>query len=242
MKEEKQGTAIVWGAGGLGAALVRHLAEQGSHTEIICVSRQKPSDLQSDTTWLQADMLDEDSIKTAAAQIKAKGQVTLAIVATGMLHGDGVEPEKSMRAISKTNFETVFAVNTIGPSLIAKHVISLMPKKDRAVFAAISARVGSISDNRLGGWHAYRASKAALNMMLKGIAIEWGRNNPNAICVGLHPGTVDTNLSKPFQRGVPAEKLFSPSYSAQKLINVVQNLTPDQTGLVFDYAGIQVPA
>ena len=132
--------------------------------------------------------------------------------------------------------------HTVGPALVAKHMLPLMPRKGRAVFAALSARVGSISDNRLGGWHAYRASKAALNMLVRNYAIEQARINNQFIAVTLHPGTVDTGLSQPFQSNVPDAQLFTPDQSAEYLLNVLDGLTPADTGKCFDWAGKQVPA
>ena len=136
----------------------------------------------------------------------------------------------------------LFAVNAIGPALVAKHFLPLLPRHGRSVFASISARVGSIEDNRLGGWYSYRASKAALNMLLKTYSIELKRRAPSAICVGLHPGTVDTALSKPFQGGVAPGKLFSPTQSAAYLLRVIDGLTPADNGAVFAWDGSQIPA
>jgi NAD(P)-dependent dehydrogenase (short-subunit alcohol dehydrogenase family) len=136
----------------------------------------------------------------------------------------------------------VFAVNTIGPALIAKHTLPLLPRDRRAVFAAISARVGSISDNRLGGWYGYRAAKAALNQVLKTAAIELAAKAPQAVCIGLHPGTVATDLSKPFRGNVSAEKLFTPEQSAGHLLDVIARVTPADSGGVFDWKGDRVPA
>ena len=135
----------------------------------------------------------------------------------------------------------LFAVNTIGPALIAKHALPLLRRTSRAVFAALSARVGSIADNRLGGWHSYRASKAALNMLVKNLALELARTHPQALAVTLHPGTVDTALSAPFQRGVVPEKLFTPALSAGALLQVLDGLTPAQSGGLFAWDGAQVP-
>jgi NAD(P)-dependent dehydrogenase (short-subunit alcohol dehydrogenase family) len=139
-------------------------------------------------------------------------------------------------------YRRVFDINTFGPALIAKHFLPIMPTDRRAIFAALSARVGSISDNGLGGWHAYRASKAALNMLIRNFAIEWARRNDQAVCVGLHPGTVDTGLSKPFQSNVPEDRLFSAKQSASYLLDVIERLSPADTGKVFDWAGKEIPA
>jgi NAD(P)-dependent dehydrogenase (short-subunit alcohol dehydrogenase family) len=135
-----------------------------------------------------------------------------------------------------------YRINTVGPALVMKHFAPLMLREQRAVFAALSARVGSISDNRLGGWHSYRASKAALNMLLRNLAVELGRSHPQAVVAGLHPGTVDTGLSRPFQKGVADGKLFAPAYSAERLLAVLDGLTPADSGGVFAWDGARIPA
>ncbi len=132
-------------------------------------------------------------------------------------------------------------VNAIGPALVAKHLLPLLPRDGRSVFAALSARVGSIGDNRLGGWHGYRASKAALNMLLRCLHVELVRTRPEALCVGLHPGTVDTPLSRPFQRGVPEGRLFTPEDAAARLLAVLDGLRAEHGGCVLDHAGVVVP-
>jgi len=164
----------------------------------------------------------------------------LVIVANGILHDGELMPEKSLRDLSQEKFQHVFEVNTITPALIAKHFLPKLNKQQTSIFAALSARVGSISDNRLGGWYSYRASKAALNMVIKTASIEVKRRNKHAIIVGLHPGTVDSNLSKPFQRNVPEGDLFTPEYSANKLLDVLDNLTLEQTGKCFAFDGTEV--
>lgn len=234
--------SVVFGtSGGIGNALARQLAERGPGP-IFGVSRSPAGDIPG-VTPLRADFTDEASLAAIAEAISAAGEPGLVIVASGLLSdGEALQPEKSYRHQSLDAFQRVFAANTFGPALVAKHMLPLMPRKRRAVFAALSARVGSISDNRLGGWHAYRASKAALNMLIRNYAIEQGRRNADFIAVGLHPGTVDTGLSKPFQGNVPGEKLFTPDYSAGAMLDVIDALTPDQSGNVYDYAGKLVPA
>ena len=155
---------------------------------------------------------------------------------------DGSGPERSYKQIDGAAMDEVFRLNTIGPALVAKHMLPLLPRDRRSVFAALSARVGSISDNRLGGWHAYRASKAALNMLIRNYALEQARRAPGNICIGLHPGTVDTGLSAPFQSNVPGEKLFSPEQSAGHLLEVIDRLASEDSGKCFDWAGKEVPA
>ena len=161
-------------------------------------------------------------------------------MANGILHDEGLTPEKSLRDLSAEKFQRIFEVNTVTPALIAKHFLPKLNREQTSIFAALSARVGSISDNQLGGWYAYRASKAALNMIIKNAAIEIGRRNKQAIIVGLHPGTVDSNLSKPFQGNVADGKLFTPEYSAEKLLDVLENLSPEQTGKCFAWDGQEI--
>ena len=134
-----------------------------------------------------------------------------------------------------------YRINAVGPALVAKHFIPLLARDRRAVFTALSARVGSIGDNRLGGWHSYRASKAALNMLLRNLAVELGRTHPQAVVAGLHPGTVDTGLSAPFQKGVKPEKLFTADHSAERLLAVVDGLTPADSGGVFAWDAARIP-
>ena len=166
----------------------------------------------------------------------------LVIIATGRLvrdNGDG--PEKSWRALDPAAMAELFAINAIGPALIGKHCAGLLRKEGSPVFAAISAKVGSIADNRLGGWHSYRASKAALNMIVRNFAIELSRTNPAAIAVALHPGTVDTALSRPFQRGVPSDRLLSPARSAAHLLDVIDRLDTGDTGKFIAWDGTELP-
>jgi NAD(P)-dependent dehydrogenase (short-subunit alcohol dehydrogenase family) len=162
-------------------------------------------------------------------------------VATGLLHEDGRGPEKALRDLDPAWLARVHAVNAIGPVMVAKHFLPLMPRTGRAVFAALSARVGSITDNRLGGWHGYRASKAALNMLVRNLAIEERRRNDRSIVVTLHPGTVDTDLSRPFQGNVVAGKLFDAERAALQLLDVIEDLKPHDSGKLFDFEGIEIP-
>ena len=233
---------IIGASGGIGAALVEQLAARAESEQVYALSR-RPVAGSDKVTPLRIDFEQEETIGAAAQEIGTDGAPDLVIVSTGILSDEaGLSPEKSYRQQAPEAFEKVFRINTIGPALIAKHFLPIMPRKQRAVFAALSARVGSISDNRIGGWHAYRASKAALNMLIKNYAIEQARRNEDFIAVGLHPGTVDTALSKPFQSGVPDKQLFSTEQSATYLLNVIDGLTPNDSGKVFDWAGKEVPA
>jgi NAD(P)-dependent dehydrogenase (short-subunit alcohol dehydrogenase family) len=233
---------IIGSTGGIGAALVSALANQRDVEIVHALSRSGAAGSHPKIQAGQIDILDEDSIAKAAAAIKAAGVPDLVIVATGLLSDGSLQPEKSYRHQDMASFNRIFEINTFGPGLVAKHFLPIMPRQGRAVFAALSARVGSISDNRLGGWHAYRASKAALNMLIRNYAIEQSRRNEDFIAVGLHPGTVDTGLSEPFQGNVPDKKLFTPAQSAGYLLNVIGHLTPGDSGKAFDWAGEEIPA
>ncbi len=234
---------IIGASGGIGQAITTALTERHDISAVHALSRSAIDWSLPNVSAGQIDILDEDSIAAAAVRVAEDGAPDLVIIASGILSDNaGLKPEKSLRQQDSTAFERVFAINTIGPALVAKHFIPLMPRSGRAVFAALSARVGSISDNRIGGWHSYRASKAALNMLVKNYAIEQARRNPDFIAACLHPGTVDTDLSKPFQSGVPDTQLFSAAQSAAYLLEVIETLTPEQSGKAYDWAGKEIPA
>ena len=235
-------SAIVFGASGaIGRALAGGISASGRYGAIYAGSRNACNGLPTEAIPFRFDLRDEPSIARVAAQLDSPP--ALVIIATGALHdaAHGIAPEKSLRALDGTAMAQLFFVNSIGPALIAKHVLPLLPRDRRAVFAVLSARVGSIGDNRLGGWHSYRASKAALNMLVRNFAIELGRTHPQAIVAALHPGTVDSRLSAPFQRGVPPGKLFSPDQSAGYLLDVIDGLTPADSGGLFSWDGTRLP-
>ena len=216
-------TAVIIGAnGGIGSALADALE---ADCRVIRLGRP------------MIDLMDENSIEAAARALADKTiSPELVIVATGVLHSENKGPEKSLRELDPDWMMLNYRINAVGPALVAKHFLPLMPKDRRICFAALSARVGSISDNRLGGWHSYRASKAALNMLIRNLAIEWHRKNAASIIVGLHPGTVETPLSAPF-KGNPAHDRFAAPDAARQLLAVLEGLTPDQSGQLFAYDG-----
>ena len=219
--------AVIIGAtGGIGAAFADILEQDPHVARVTRLSRSTGFDL-----------TDPASITAAASALPAPPD--LVILATGVLHDVDLAPERELKSLSAAAFAHAFAVNAIGPALAAQAFLPLLPKTHKTVFAALSARVGSISDNRLGGWHAYRASKAALNQILRTIAIEQSRKNPASIVLGLHPGTVDTGLSKPFQRGV--KTLFTAAESATHLLKVIDEATPAQSGTLHDWQGEAIP-
>lgn len=236
--------AVIIGAtGGIGRAIVSQIAASPNTERVYALSRTAAVDPHPKITGGTLDLTDEVSIQASATSIAADGPPDLVIVTAGLLSdGAGLKPEKSLKQQDLSAFERVFAINTFGPALAAKHFLPVMPKSGRAVFAALSARVGSISDNRIGGWHAYRASKAALNMLIRNYAIEQSRRNQDFIALSLHPGTVDTALSKPFQSGVPDKQLFSADKSAAFLLKVIDQARPEDSGKAFDWAGKEIPA
>lgn len=222
--------AVVIGAGGgVGGAVADALREEGA--EVIALARSFPGDR-------RIDIVNEASVAAAAAS--APGPVDLVFVATGLLHDAAHGPEKSWRELDAEWLARNFAVNAIGPALVAKHFLPLLARDRRTVFAALSARVGSIADNRLGGWYGYRASKAALNQLVRTLAIEEKRRNPQSIVVALHPGTVDTALSKPFQGNVQPGRLFAPDRAAAQLLDVLDGLKPGDSGKLFDWEGKEI--
>ena len=230
------GAAVVIGAsGGIGAAFAQALVDEGAFDIVHGFSRSASGDRHLDLT-------DESSIAAAATLVANGPAPTLIFIATGLLHEGDHAPEKALGDLEPTWLARQFAINTIGPALVAKHFLPLMPKTGRTVFAALTARVGSIADNRLGGWYGYRASKAALNMMIRTLAIEERRRNSSSIVVGLHPGTVDTALSRPFQGNVTPGNLFAPDRAAVQLLDVIDGLRAPDSGKVFAWDGAEVPA
>jgi len=193
---------------------------------------------------LPLDVSDEASIALAAAAVaKVTDRLHLVVNCAGILH-DGpasLAPEKRLADVRPEALAASFAVNAFGPLLVAKHFERLLAHRERAVFASISARVGSIGDNRLGGWYAYRGAKAAQNMFTKTLAIEWSRSRRTVVCVALHPGTTDTDLSRPFQANVPAGKLFSPERTVRQLLEVIDRLTPTDSGRFLAWDGSEIP-
>lgn len=224
MNENRTTKFLVVGAGGIGQALSDQLAATG---DVAVWSR---------TTGVDPTV--EAEVEAAAAALPPV--LTAVFVTTGMLHDARQRPERSMRELDPTKLARSFLINTIAPALVAKHVLPRLPRERRAVFAVLGARVGSIGDNRTGGWHGYRASKAALVMLVKTLSIELRRTHPLAICVALHPGTVDTAMSKPFQGNVAPEKLFTPAFAAERLIAVADTLTPADSGGHFAWDGARI--
>lgn len=231
-------SACVLGAGGgIGAALAEALPARGfSVVHAGFHSNEPPA---SDRIKpFRFDLMDEDTLAASASKIDCGTGLDLVIVATGILHrGTDIQPEKSFRELDMGKMQRLFAINSVGPAIAAKYFMPLLARDRRSVIAFLSARVGSIGDNRLGGWHSYRASKAALNALVRCFAIELSVRNPEAIAVALHPGTVDTGLSKPFQRHLKPGQLQSAASSAGHLLSVIEGLTPDDSGRFLAWDG-----
>jgi len=227
-------SAVVIGAsGGIGGAVADAIADEGTCDRIWRFARSSGGDD-------HLDLEDEASIAAAAERVAKGPAPSLIIVATGLLHDGDLQPEKAMRDLDPVRLARQFAINAIGPALIAKHFLPIMAKTGRPVFAALSARVGSIPDNRLGGWYGYRAAKAALNQLIATLAVEQRRHYERSIVVALHPGTVDTALSKPFQGSVRPGQLFTPDRAAVQLLDVIDGLKPADSGKLFAWDGSRI--
>lgn len=225
------GIAVVFGAGGgIGSALVERLQASRNFRHVVGFSR---------ATTPAIDLLIETTLKEAADFAASQGEIRLVLDATGFLHDDSHGPEKSWRELEPSHIARSFALNAIGPAVIMKHVLPLLPRQGKSVFATLSAKLGSIGENRLGGWYSYRASKAALNQLVRTAAIELGRRHPDAICVALHPGTVDTGLTSPFNKA--GLEVQSPDAAAGRLLAVIDRLSPGDSGGFLDHLGERVP-
>ena len=234
--------ALVIGAGGgLGAALVQALGTPGSHgiDRVLALGR---------TTQPAIDYSDEASLENAAAWVAAQcegegaaegAELRLLIVASGFLHGAAGQPERSWAQLDADYLSEVFRVNAIGPALVMKHFLPLLPRQERCVAGFVSAKVGSIGDNALGGWYGYRAAKAALNQLVKTAAIELARRNPQALCVAIHPGTIATALSQPFAK--TGLSVRPPAEAAADLLGALAGLSPADSGTLVDYKGQPLP-
>ena len=238
----KKKVAIIGSSGAIGNAVAEILLDDDDEIETIYkFSRNDPKENSDRVKNLFLDIEDEESIKNCIKNLPEDIKFDLIFVATGILHNNNdIFPEKSIKDINQSKLEKVLLVNTIGPTLVGKYFIPHLRKDSKSIFAFLSARVGSISDNKLGGWYSYRASKTALNQIIKNFSIEVRRSNPNAIFIGLQPGTVKSFLSKPFEKNVRSENLFTPEYSASKMLEVIDNLNLEDTGKVYAWDGEEI--
>jgi NAD(P)-dependent dehydrogenase (short-subunit alcohol dehydrogenase family) len=247
---EPSNALIVGASGGIGLGFVKALLNTSTVHPIIATYRTPDTAaellalerIHPNLVCLQLDLLEEAQIERAIAQISSiVPQLHLVINCVGILHEGDVQPEKSLRQINPEYLMRYFQINSIGAVLLAKHLMPLFKRDRQSVFATISAKIGSIEDNRLGGWYGYRASKAALNMFLKTASIEYSRRCPKTIITLLHPGTTDSKLSKPFQKNVPPEKLFPVERTVSQLLAIIQNLTLKDNGRFFSWDGTPLP-
>ena len=229
---------VVFGSqGALGSAFVKALRNKDPSGHVHAFSRSPKKENSDGLSHHHFESYEAGALSIAASQLSEYPKISTLIVATGLLHQDNLKPEKSMQQMTSAALHTLFDANAVAPALIAAEFLPLMDQSAPAFFAALSARVGSISDNRLGGWYAYRASKAALNMLLKTLALEMRFKNKLLTLVGLHPGTVVSNLSQPFLEHVPTQKRFTPDFSASALLDVLFNCQPADSGRCFDWQG-----
>lgn len=245
-------SALVVGANrGIGLEFVRQLLDKPEFSYIFATYRQ-PNVSTTLLNWsaqtperlhcLQLDPMAEAEIVAGVQSIQSVTRTLhLVINCVGFLHNEDVQPEKSLRQIDVAQLTRYFQVNSMSAIVLAKHLLPLLKHGDRSVFASLSAKLGSIGDNGLGGWYGYRASKAALNMFIRTAAIEYQRKRSRAILVTLHPGTTDTRLSKPFQQNVPPEKLFSVERTARQLLDVIDSLEESDSGYFFSWDGSRLP-
>lgn len=250
---EVPANVLVTGASsGIGLAAVVQLLDNARVGRVVAVSRGAEhhaglSELGRShghrLLTLSCDITSDADRDALPARLAAAGVDSLHLLlnCAGVLHAHGLRPEKSLAALRCEALAQVFALNAFAPILLVRALLPLLKHTDPVVLASLSARVASIGDNHLGGWYAYRASKAAQNQLFRTLSIELRRTHPHAACVLLHPGTVDTPLSKPFQAGVPPEKLFTPEHSARRLLMVIAGITPEASGRFYAWDGSEIP-
>ncbi|MBJ6611821.1 MAG: SDR family NAD(P)-dependent oxidoreductase [Candidatus Thiothrix moscowensis] len=232
---------VAGASGGIGQAFCQQLAVQFPDVHLIRLARHTDAllPLSLATQDLSFDLTDEASMIAALQTLPNNAAIDWVFIATGWLHDHNTQPEKTWRSLEADHLLRSFTLNTVGPALLVKHLLATLNPKHPTTIGILSARVGSISDNRLGGWYSYRASKAALNMLIKNFAIELNRIKRPTIIVGLQPGTTATALSAPFQRNVPPDHLQTPEFTAQHLIKVMQTRQLSDSGLLFDFMGLE---
>jgi NAD(P)-dependent dehydrogenase (short-subunit alcohol dehydrogenase family) len=245
-------TAFVLGAtGGVGFACTRRLLQTEEAGLVFAAGRDPErheglaglrEEVGDRLVLLPLDLADDVSIERAATGVRERaGSLDLVLGCSGVLHNERLQPEKRLASLAGDGLAESFRINATGPMLVLRQLVPLLPRRERSVVGVLSARVGSIGDNRLGGWYGYRASKAALNMLLRTLALELRRTRPECVCVALHPGTVASELSRPFSQRVPAEKLFSPERAAEQIFGVLGGLGPEQSGGFYAWDGAPIP-
>jgi NAD(P)-dependent dehydrogenase (short-subunit alcohol dehydrogenase family) len=251
MSAERPVRLVVGASRGIGLALAEKQLEDSGVQTVIATHRPGSDRAGLDALQRQhrgrlvlseLDVCDTHSLEGFTEMLSAQGgRIDLAIHAAGILHEDAVQPEKSLGQCRPEHLARLFEVNSIGPLMVARAVVPRQARSQPFVFAALSAMVGSIGDNRLGGWYGYRASKAALNQFLRTLANECRISHPAAAVVALHPGTTDTALSRPFQRSVDPRRLYSARQTAERILTVLEGLGPEQSGRFYNWDGSQIP-
>ena len=233
-----QSVLVIGASKGIGLALAQHYADSGA--TVCAISRQNNSAGNTGIYWLQDPLLSEEHSAQVVKQALLYQPDTI-FICNGVLHDDKAMPEKTIRQLDTDILAARFASNVQVPARYMKLLFGYLCKQPQVKLLALSAKVGSISDNALGGWYSYRISKAALNMLVKNLSIEVGRLNKTAAIVSIHPGTTDTELSAPFQQNLPARQLQSPDATAQRLANVAAELSAERTGFLLNWDGSTLP-
>ena len=237
VKGSWEGLALVVGAGGIGSAVADELAQRCPNLEVLTCGRKGTPDQD-----LTLNIEDDASLRAFSEAVAQQDQpLRLLFNCSGRLHGPNMQPEKRLQQVNRRQLEAQFSINAIAPLLLAKALEPLLRRDQAFHFASLSARVGSIADNRSGGWYGYRAAKAAQNQLIRCLSIEWARRWPAATVTLFHPGTTDTALSKPFQSFVDPEQLFSPQRAASQLLDLLLEQTPAQTGRFLAWDGQDIP-
>ncbi len=245
LSSKKQRALVIGSSGGIAQAVVKALLEEDEYENIYTVSRS--ADVLNDERikHFQVNSEDESEVQAVCHQFQDEGVFSLIICCIGTLHGGEGDkqfrPEKRLESLNTQSMLRYFQVNTLAPMNWLKNIVTLVPKDQTSHVVFFTARVASIEDNYLGGWYGYRASKAALNMLIKTAQVELARRSPKAILVSYHPGTVDTKLSKPFQKNVPEKKLFQPEFTVAQLLSLLPTLTPDSAPHYIDWQGKTIP-
>jgi len=228
--------AIIGSSGAIGNAFVEHYLKDNAVEKIFSFSRSVDSHTSKKIYSFDIDIESQESIEKAASYLEGC-YLDRVIIASGVLHTESFQPEKSIKDLNYETLSKVYSVNTIGPALVGKYFLPLLNKKNKSVMAFLSARVGSISDNKVGGWYSYRSSKSALNQIVKNFSIEMKRSNPNAVILALQPGTVESKFSEPFKKNISKDKLFSPDFSVDMMSKVIESANSSSSGNLIAWDG-----
>jgi len=228
--------AIIGSSGAIGNAFVEHYLKDNAVEKIFSFSRSVNSHTSKKIYSFDIDIESQESIEKAASYLEGC-YLERVIIASGVLHTESFQPEKSIKDLNYETLSKVYSVNTIGPALVGKYFLPLLNKKNKSVMAFLSARVGSISDNKVGGWYSYRSSKSALNQIVKNFSIEMKRSNPNAVILALQPGTVESKFSEPFKKNISKDKLFSPDFSVDMMSKVIESANSSSSGNLIAWDG-----